>query len=143
MSGKEPQSFANHAKYDPPFHFFLVPISVLLLIALAVRAWREPGHLVYVIWMALFIVALFKMRIYGLRVQDRVIRLEEQLRLARELPEHLRTRIPELKVQQLIGLRFAPDAELPALVERALRENLSKKEIKQAIREWRGDYWRI
>jgi hypothetical protein len=142
MSTRE-QSFARHTKYDPPFHFFLIPMSVLVLAALAIRAWRQPDQIVHVIWMLLFIVLMFKARIYALRVQDRVIRLEERLRLAMLLPEHLRPRIPELKVAQLIGLRFASDGELPALAERALNENLSKSEIKRAIKEWRTDYWRI
>ena len=142
MSTRE-QSFARHTKYDPLFHFFLIPISLLVFTALAIRAWRQPDQIVHVIWMLLFIVLMFKARIYALRVQDRVIRLEERLRLAMLLPGHLRPRIPELKVAQLIGLRFASDGELPALAERALNENLSKSEIKRAIKEWRTDYWRI
>jgi hypothetical protein len=142
MSTRE-QSFASHTKYDPLFHFFLIPISLLVLTALAIRAWRQPDQIVHVIWMLLFIVLMFKARIYALRVQDRVIRLEERLRLAMLLPQQLRPRIPELKVAQLIGLRFASDGELPALAERALNENLSKSEIKRAIKEWRTDYWRI
>jgi hypothetical protein len=145
MPSKEPQSLANHTKFDPPFHFLLIPASVILLITLIVQAVRHPGKLeVFLLaWMVVFIIGLFKTRIYGLRVQDRVIRLEERLRLAMLLPERLRARIPELKVSQLIGLRFASDAELPALAERALNENLSKAEIKRAINDWRADHWRI
>ncbi len=83
------------------------------------------------------------MRTYPLKVQDRVIRLEERLRLATVLPDGLRQRVPELSESQLIGLRFAPDDELPALVQRALNEKLPAKEIKTSIRNWRPDYWRL
>jgi hypothetical protein len=89
------------------------------------------------------LVAVFKIRLYAVKVQDRVIRLEEQLRLMQLLPEPLRKRIPELTVSQLCGLRFASDAELPKLAERALNEKLSRADIKKSIQNWRPDYWRV
>jgi len=89
------------------------------------------------------LIAVFKIRLYALKVQDRVIRLEQRLRLAIVLAEPLRSRIPELTEAQLIALRFASDAEVPKLAERALTEKLSQTDIKKAIQTWRPDYWRV
>ena len=142
---RKPQTFANHAKFDPLFHFFVVPITVITVITLLVHFFRFPslfsGWLV-VVGIAAG-VATFKIRIYALRVQDRVIRLEERVRMMALLQEPLRSRIGEITDAQCVGLRFASDAELPALVERALCEQLQRKEIKKAIVTWRPDYSRI
>jgi hypothetical protein len=145
MPDQAPQSFANHARFDPPFHFVLAPISVLFILYACVHLYRHPDlHSVILLVGAIAAFGvLLKFRLYSLKVQDRVIRLEERLRLATLLPENLRPRIGELSEDQLIGLRFASDAELPALAERALNEKLSRKEIKKAIVNWRPDYFRI
>ena len=145
MAEKKPQTFANHTRWDPLFHFFALPVFILLAVAGMVHfIWRPGLHsaLMFVVAVALAIVVA-KVRLYALRVQDRVIRLEEQLRLTSLLPEPLRSRIPELTVGQLVGLRFASDAELPGLVERALSEKLSQADIKKSIKIWRPDYRRV
>jgi hypothetical protein len=145
MAGKKPQTFANHKRWDPLFHFFALPVFLLLALAGVVHfIWRPGLHsgLMFVVGVALAVVVV-KTRLYSLRVQDRVIRLEEQLRLVSLLPEPLRSRVPELTPGQLVGLRFASDAELPGLAERALSEKLSKEDIKKAIQNWRPDYLRV
>jgi hypothetical protein len=152
MAEKKPQTFANHTRLDPWFHFFLLPVFGLLLILSIIHfiahvtegGLRDQVHAVLLILLAVaFLVAVFKIRLYSLKVQDRVIRLEERLRLTSLLPEPLRSRIPELTEGQLVALRFASDAELPKLVERALSEKLSPADIKKAIQSWRPDYWRV
>lgn len=141
----EPQSFKNHAKFDPPYHFFLAPVVIILFILSVIDLIRNPGwmtaiQVLVVVWL---FVLLLKMRVYPLKVQDRVIRLEERLRLQSLLAPALQPRIPELSIDQLIGLRFASDAELPGLVEKTLAGNWNRKQIKEAIQNWRADDWRI
>jgi hypothetical protein len=142
---KKPQNLQNHTKLDPPFHFFLAPVGLLLLIGSIVQLVRDPGwmsaaHVVVMIWA---VVAVFKIRIYALKVQDRVIRVEEKLRMEKLLPEALKSRVYELTEQQFIALRFASDGELPTLVEKTLKDHLAPKAIKQSIQNWRPDYWRV
>ena len=152
MAETKPQTYANHTRFDPLFHFFLAPIFILALVLTLIHFFahfshsdsRENTHAFLLILLAVaFIVMLLKIRLYALKVQDRVIRLEERLRLTQLLSEPLRSRIPELTEDQLVGLRFASDPELPKLAERALNEKLSRKQIKQAIQNWRPDYWRV
>jgi hypothetical protein len=142
---RKPQSFANHAKYDPPFHFFLLPILLINLIAAVVNLIRFPslasGWLVVLALAAA--VAVARVRAYATHLQDRVIRLEERLRLASVLEEPLRARIGQLADTQLVALRFASDAELPGLVQRALDEKLDRTQIKKAVTAWRPDYSRV
>jgi Family of unknown function (DUF6526) len=152
MAEKTPQTLANHTRFDPWFHFFLLPIFGLgvlfslihFLAHLGHADFRDNFHAVLLILLASALVILvLKVRFYSLKVQDRIIRLEERLRLAEILPDPLRRRIPELTEDQLCGLRFASDAELSKLVERTLNEKLSRKQIKQAVESWRPDDWRV
>ena len=152
MAETKPQTLANHARWDPPFHFFILPIFALGLILSLIHFFahithgdmRDHIHSFLLILLALALLTLMlKVRFYSIKVQDRVIRLEERLRLTQLLQEPLRSRVPELTEGQLCGLRFASDAEVPKLVERALNEKLSRADIKKAIQHWRPDYWRV
>jgi cellulose synthase/poly-beta-1,6-N-acetylglucosamine synthase-like glycosyltransferase len=145
MSEKKPQTFANHTRFDPLFHFVVAPIFLLTAIGGLIHLiWRPSFHSAsfFVIAVAA-VIALTKTRLYALKVQDRVIRLEERLRLSALCSEAFRPRLLQLSEDQLLALRFASDAEVCGLAERALSEKLSRKEIKKAIREWRPDYWRV
>jgi hypothetical protein len=139
------QNFDNHTKYDPPFHFFLLPLMGVNIVSAIIHLVRHPG--LGSSWLLVLaiaaLVAVGRIRAYALRVQDRVIRLEERLRLMSVLPEPMRARIGELTDRQLIGLRFASDGELPGLVQRALDEKLPLGDIKKSVTNWRPDYSRI
>ena len=145
MADVSPQNFARHARYDPLFHFFVLPVFALTWVASIVHLIRWPGlhSALFVVLASAALGLIFKVRLYPLKVQDRVIRLEERLRLMTLLDPGLRSRIPELTESQLIALRFASDAELPALATRALNEKLAGPDIKKAIQQWRPDYWRV
>jgi hypothetical protein len=142
---KKPQNYGNHVRLDPPFHFFVVPVALITTIAIVVRAVRASS--LWSVWLVVVAVAgclaVLKIRLNALRVQDRVIRLEERLRMMAILPEAMRSRINELTDGQFVALRFASDEELPALVKRALDEKLSRKDIKKAVTRWRPDYSRV
>jgi len=145
MADGASQNFSNHTRYDPVFHFFILPVFAITVIVTIVHLVRRPG--LHSAWLVVFMIAalaaVFKIRLYALKVQDRVIRLEERLRLASLLDAGLRPRIAEITESQLVGLRFASDAELPGLAARALNEKLSRSEIKKAVQQWRPDYWRV
>lgn len=145
MSQLKEQNLKNHARLDPLYHYFLYFVLVGNLAVCIVHAYHEPRLFNY--WLIFFALSLFvvvfRLRAYPLRVQDRIIRLEEHLRLSALLPQPLRARLPELTESQLIALRFASDEEIPALVQKTLNENLSNKDIKKQIQNWRPDYFRV
>ena len=146
MPEKTSQSYANHVRLHPPFHFFLLPGTVILLILAIVNVVRHSDSLEA--WILLLIavmspVAVLLIRINPLKVQDRVIRLEELERYAALLDEPLRSRVRELTEAQVVALRFACDAELPGLVEKSLNSKLKPAEIKKSIVTWRADTFRV
>jgi|SRR5580700_6130480 hypothetical protein len=145
MSKSQPQSLKNHARFDPPFHFVLVIVFLVNLGISIDYVVKHPGFYSawYVVLSVAAILALLKMRLYPLKVQDRVIRLEERLRLQALAPSEWHTQIYRLSEDQLIGLRFAADDEVVELAKQALEHHLTRKQIKERINNWRGDYWRV
>jgi hypothetical protein len=141
-----PQSFANHARLVPGYHYVTAPLVLVYLVwsiwrAATLRDWESHYDLVGAL--ALFGVYAYT-RLFPLKAQDRIIRLEERLRLARLLPADLQPRLDDLTPRQLIALRFASDDEVEGLVRQVLAGTLTEpKAIKQAIRSWRADHFRV
>ncbi len=144
------QNYANHAKYVPGFHFLTLGILTINLIWSLFRLiWGLPfvpffDRLLNVaVAVALGLLAWY-LRTFPLRAQDRIIRLEETLRLESLLPADLRPRIGELRTGQLIALRFASDAEVPELTRAVpAGEVTAPDEIKKRVRDWRADHFRM
>jgi Family of unknown function (DUF6526) len=142
---QQEQNFKNHTRLDPMFHGFLVFGALILLGGTIYALVRQPDwwgvvRLFGVLWA---IMLMFRVRLYALKVQDRLIRLEERLRLAQLLPESTRARIGELNEGQLIALRFASDGEVTELVRQTLEGRWDGKQIKSAVRVWRPDHFRV
>jgi len=137
------QNFKNHTKFVPAFHFFVLPVLVINL-GTQVYWWIKLGfislHFFTVLLAVALLLGILYGRIFALSVQDRLIRLEEQLRYERVLPEELRWRADELTVSQFVSLRFASDDELPLLARKVLDEKLTeRKVIKQLVKNWKPD----
>lgn len=142
----EQQTYQNHTRFFPLVHFVLFPALLFNLIWQIVRLYQEPNwDRAEWLFMALVFIGMnVAARLQALKAQDRVIRLEEKLRLNSLLPKDLAEKASNLKTGQLIALRFASDQELQGLVERTLNgEFNTTKEIKLAIKNWRGDYLRV
>jgi len=140
------QNFANHAKFVPTYHFFVVPVFVINFVWSLVRLWKlgfSFAGIFGVILAAALVILAFQARMFALAVQDRVIRLEERLRYAKVLPSDLQARCGELTIGQIVAMRFASDAELPTLARKVLDEKVTeRKAIKKLIKCWRPDYLR-
>ena len=139
------QSLSNHARFDPQYHFFLFALYLLNLVYAGFHLHRQPSLSSgwYLVLSLAAIVPIFKLRTYPLKVQDRVIRLEERLRLQALAPPEWHAQIYRLSESQLIALRFAADDEVVELAKQALEHNLNRKQIKERIRNWRTDDWRV
>jgi uncharacterized membrane protein YciS (DUF1049 family) len=137
------QSFQSHAKWVPPFHFFVLPVLLINLgfsIYWCVKASFTVSGVLSVVFAAALFVGMVMARVAAMKVQDRVIRIEERIRFERVLPADMHARIGEFTIDQLVALRFASNAELPELARRVLEEKVNdRKAIKRMIKTWRPD----
>lgn len=142
MAQEPTQNFKNHTRFVPAYHFVAGPILILNFVwtlIVAIRVQTFGAVVAFLVSIALIIMFLLG-RSFSLKVQDRVIRLEMQLRLQRVLPADLQASIPSLSPGQLVALRFASDAELPGLVRKVLNDKIEdRKAIKQMIQNWQPD----
>jgi hypothetical protein len=142
MAEKVPQTYQNHTRYLPVFHFVVLPLLLVYFIGtiyVAVTTRSLLAHLDMVLAVALILLAL-SARMMAVTVQNRVIRLEERLRMRALLPADLQPRIDEFTVPQLVALRFASDEELPALAREVLDKRIEDRNvIKQKVTRWRAD----
>lgn len=139
------QSLSNHARFDPLYHFFIFALYVLNLAYAGFQLYRQTSLSSgwYMVLSLAAAVPILKLRSYPLKVQDRVIRLEERLRLQALAPQVWHAQIYRLSEDQMIALRFAGDDEVVELAKQALEHNLSRKQIKERIKGWRSDDWRV
>ena len=140
------QNFENHSKFVPAFHFFVIPVATINF-GWQIYRWRAGGFSLggfeSILLAAALLIGFIYARLFALRVQDRVIRLEERLRCQRLLSADLQLRIAEFMAGQLVALRFASDAELPGLARKVLDEKLTeRKAIKKLVKNWKPDYLR-
>jgi len=146
MAQQSVQNYANHRSVDKNLYIITLLLIVAALLSITAVYLAMPvlsaGATLLIVISAIGI--LFRMRTYAVRVQDRVIRLETRLRLERVLPDDLAAKIPALTLPQLVGLRYASDAELPDLVRKVLESNIANSDdIKKLVRNWQADRLRV
>lgn len=146
MAQKIPQTFENHARVLPAYHYVAFPLFALnffftLFRVVTAFSWTNLAAFGVAVALILF---FFVARVMAITVQDRVIRLEETLRMRALLPADLQPRISEFTLKQMIALRFAGDDELPDLARKVLDGKIEdQKAIKKMVRHWRADYQRV
>jgi hypothetical protein len=141
------QNYANHARTVPIFHYVLLPVLLLTVIGAGVNLYRSLGDherlysaaLIVVLAAALFLLSILA-RVFALKAQDRAIRAEQNLRHFAMTGKLLD---PRLETLQIVALRFASDAEFPLLARRAAEEKMAPKAIKQSVKDWRPDFYRV
>ena len=144
MADRE-QSYKTHTRFLPPFHFFVIPVLLVNFVNEIRHVYLDPTrHNAWMLVVALALLTLgFLSRIQALTVQDRIIRLEERLRMRQLLPPDLQQHIDALTHRQLVALRFASDAELADVVRDVMAGKLgTPKEIKMCVKSWRPDWLR-
>ena len=146
MAEKTAQTYQNHAQLIPLYHYVALPVLLINALWALYQLTQGVGGesiIALAVAIALLLIAFYA-RVFALAAQDRIIRLEEQLRLRELLPDDLQARINDHTTEQLIGLRFASDGELPALSRKVLDNDIAdRKTIKQLVQSWRPDYQRV
>ena len=145
MSEKKPQNYENHAKFIPVFHYIALPLLLVNFFGALFRVTQEISFYTLNgvgLAISLIVVAVFT-RLFALKAQDRVIRLEEQIRMQTFLPDAIKAQVGHLTMGQIVALRFASDEELVDLTQDALDQNTSPNALKQAVKNWRPDYDRV
>jgi hypothetical protein len=139
------QNFKNHGRTDPWFHIFpFFALVANIVVSIVYMIHHMSFYSAWLVFLSIVVfVPYFKIRLYALKVQDRVIRLEERLRLEELTPSEWHSQIYRLTEDQLIALRFAGDDEVVELAKQALAQNLTRKQIKEQIKNWRTDNWRV
>ena len=139
------QNFSNHKRFHPIYHYVILPLAMAGLIGSVINLTKASSDnlystsLLFVAFILLFLIGAL-VRLYALKVQNRVIRSEENFRHFVLTGKPLN---PSLRMGQIIALRFSSDEEFPGLAARAVNEKLSPAEIKQSIKNWRADYYRV
>ncbi|MDN3687365.1 DUF6526 family protein [Cyclobacterium jeungdonense] len=144
------QNYANHSRYYPLHHYVVTPLTLILLswsFWNLAEAFAAGGDWLHGLYLSLGALVLFLLpimsRIYALKNQNRIIRLEMRLRYFQLSGKPFLHLERKLTMKQLIALRFAGSKELIPLIDRAIQENLSPREIKKSIKDWQGDYMRV
>jgi len=141
----KPQNYSNHFRFVPAYHYFNVLGTLIFLIGSVVNLVKSTDDNLYDATLILFgalllVFTTFFARSFSLKAQDRAIKAEENFR-------HYiltgKTMDSKLTVRQIIGLRFASDEEFPELAKKAIKENLTEKDIKKAIKNWKADNYRV
>jgi hypothetical protein len=141
------QNYKNHRRLNPVHHFILTPITLVIFVWSIINAFQDDQSLAHKIYFTLTATILLILgllaRTYGLRNQDRIIRVEMRLRYFELTGTSFSTKEKQLRLGQIIALRFASDDELLGLMDRTISENLSGTEIKKAIKSWQADNMRV
>lgn len=145
MNDLTPQNYGNHIRLDKPYFFVVAPLLLLGVISAIVGLFKDSFTNVAVLLIGLATLGIFvRTRSYATTVQDRIVRTEMRIRLERLLGLESHDRVDALTRKQMVGLRFASDAELPALVEKIEKENIGATgDIKKLVTDWQADRFRV
>lgn len=138
------QDYDTHTRYYHLHHFIIMPLAFFLFIWTCILTLENPDeNWLYILVGVLFILISFNARIYANKNQDRIIRLEMRLRYFQLTNAPFTEKENLLNIKQIVALRFASDEEILDLIDKAILQNLTPKEIKKSIHEWQGDFMRV